>query len=56
MRGIDRLVGDVQDRVYIGAKTFKVRPVPMDLAEAVRQVAEEQRLATDRHRLTVDAP
>jgi PAS domain S-box-containing protein len=55
-RRIDRLVGDVQDLVYIGANTFKVRPAPMDMAEAVRRIAEEQRLATDKHRLTVDAP
>ena len=55
-RQMQRLLEDLRSAAAIGAGRFEVHPQAMDLATLARQIVDQQRVATNHHRLILDAP
>src|SRR5690606_2783371 len=51
-----RLLDDLRDATVIMEGRFQVRTAPMDLAAVAREVVDLRRAATEKHRLTLNAP
>ena len=53
---MDRLLDDLRNVASIESDGFVLHPGSMDIVDTVRQAIDRQRLASPRHRVTLDAP
>jgi signal transduction histidine kinase len=56
VRQMDRLVGDIVDAGRLGAGAFLLHYQPLDLVSLVQDVARGQQVASDQHRIVINAP